>query len=181
MTIRIATTIAVLFLAIVSTHPAHAEAKTGWGISAGIGVSQIKDVDGSDEFEGSAFGLSLEGEYRFTPHFALGIGVFNLGRTDDEFGSVDTEIRVRGATLFGRAIYPASDTVDLYARVGGASYYADIDPGVGNLFGEDAIEFGLGIDIGGGNRASFRIEGRYFNGARDESGALATIGVSYRF
>ena len=40
--------------------------------------------------------------------------------------------------------------------------------------------FGLGLDFGSGNLA-FRLAGNYYNGRREESGALLTAGFNYRF
>ena len=162
---------------------AQAQAKTGWGFSAGIGGSHMSDEDGSEKFDGNAFGFSLEGEYRFTPNFAFGLGGFSLGEASDTFNSVETDLKVRGFGAFARLIYPMSDTVDLYGRLGAVHYFADLNPGGGlsGLFGDDAVELGLGADIGSGENLSVRIEGRYFNGSSDETGALVTVGFSYRF
>lgn len=172
----------LMTLSILVATPVQAQQKSGWGLSAGIGASRVRDVDDDDTFDGNSFGYSLEGEFRFSPYFAFGLGGFNLGQASDTFGSVDTEISVKGFGIFGRVIYPLSDTVDLYGRLGGVTYVADLDPGgINSLFGEDALELGLGADIGGGNKLSFRAEGRYFDGPREESGGLVTVGFSYRF
>lgn len=172
----------VFLLVACGASTAHSQEKTGWGLSASIGYSQVKDVDSSDTFEGSAFGYSFEGEYRFTPYFAAGAGIFSLGTAEDVFEGVDTELDAQGGGVFARAIYPVSETADLYARLGGVLYTADLDPGgITSLFGEDALELGLGADFGGGGNLAFRIEGRYFKGNRDETGSLLTIGLSYRF
>ena len=172
-----------VFLFVI-TIPVHAQDRTGWGVSAGIGSSRIKDIDGSDRFSGAAFGTSAEVEYRFTPNIALGLGVFSLGRAEDSFGGVDTEIEVRGFDLFGRAIYPVSDSFEIYGRVASATYFVDIDPGgvsLDDLFGEDAVELGVGVDFGRKDKIAFRLEGRYFNGGSDETGTLILLGFNYLF
>jgi hypothetical protein len=172
-------------LLLVAAPPVEAQDKTGWGVSATVGGSQIRDKDGPDTFSGNAVGFTAEFEYRFTPYFALGFGGFSLGRTNDDFGGVDTEIAVRGYSLFGRVIYPASDTFDLYGRIGAANYFVDIDPGSVSiddaLFGQDAVELGIGVDFARTKKAAFRIEGRFLNGGRDETGVLFTVGVNYLF
>lgn len=174
------TSVALLFLLFAA--PADAQDKRGWGLAVGIGVGQAKDTDGTEKFQGTAFGYSIEGEYRFSPNFALGSGIFSLGESSDTFNGVDTDLKVRGIGIHGRVILPLSDTVDVYGRVGGVSYYADLEPGGSNgLFGDDAVELGLGIDIGGGNNMAFRLEGRHFNGGRDETGNLFTLGFIYRW
>lgn len=172
-------------LLLGATLPAEAQDRSGWGLSASLGISQIEDVDGSDTFRGNGVGLSAEFEYRFTPYFALGFGGFSLGRADDTFGGVDTEIEVRGYDLFTRVIYPLSPAVDVYGRIGAANYFVDIEPGSVSfedaLFGEDAVELGLGLDFGREERLAFRLETRFLNGGSDETGLLLLFGVNYLF
>lgn len=182
--IRILAITPLLFL-VAAPSTVAAQDRTGWGLSATIGGSQLKDKDGSETFIGNGLGLTVEFEYRFTQYFALGFGGFSLGRADDNFGGVDTEIEVRGYSLFGRVIYPTSDSVDVYGRIGAANYFVDIDPGSVSiddaLFGKDALELGIGVDFGRTRRLAFRIEGRYLNGGSDETGALFTAGFNYLF
>lgn len=180
---RIALIAAVVFLG--TALPAQAQDRTGWGVSAGVGPSRIKDQDGADRFSGAGFGLAAEVEYRFSPNVALGLGAFSLGRAEDSFGGENTEIQVRGFSLFGRVILPVSDSFELYGRVGSATYFVDIDPGFVSLddalFGEDAVELGVGVDFGRNEQMAFRIEGRYLNGGKDETGALMLVGFNYLF
>ena len=158
----------------------HADEKSGWAMSAGIGTSLIKDRDGNETFEGNGFGYTWGVEYRFSRRWAIGVDLFSLGRASDTFDSVDTTINVGGIDLRGRIIFPMSENVEMYGRLGFAGYFADVDPGSSNL-GEDAVSFGLGLDIDRGEHFTVRIEGRYFDGVRDESGALLTAGFNYRF
>lgn len=159
---------------------ANAGDRTGWAMSGGVGPTYLRDKDGDETFKGNDWGFILGVEYRFIPSFALGINIFNLGTANDTFGGVDTEIQVDGIDIAARIILPVSEKAELFGLIGRASYYADVDPGFSN-FGEDAWEFGAGIDIDTSEDFSIRIEGRYFDGPRDESGGLATIGFSYRF
>ena len=119
-------------------------------------------------------------EYRLSRRWAIGIDLFSLGSGSDTFNSVDTTIDVGGIDFRGRIIFPRSENVELYARLGFAGYFADVDPGTQTL-GEDAVSLGLGLDIDRGEHFTFRFDGRYFNGVRDESGALLTAGFNYRF
>lgn len=52
----------VLFLLVLSlaAEKAAAQDKRGFAVNVGIGISQIKDKDGADKFDGNAFGY-----YRF--------------------------------------------------------------------------------------------------------------------
>ena len=175
--------VSLVLIALLSVAPtAYAQDRAGWAVNLGFGVSQVKDRDGTESFNANDFGFILGGEYRFNDHFALGLNTFNLGSPEDEFNSVDTTIEVRGFDLVLRFILPVSERVDLFALAGSAGYTADLEPGGNNgLFGEDAAEFGLGLDIGTGNNFDLRLAGRYFDGPRDESGALITAGFNYRF
>ncbi len=169
-------------VALVAAQTASAEEKRGFAVNAGIGVSQVKDRDGSDSFNANAFGYQLGVEYRFTRHFALGLNTFGLGTAEDDFNSVNTRIEVRGIDIVMRFIKPVSASIELFALAGSAAYKADLEPGGNNgLFGEDAVELGLGLDFGAGDNFDWRLAGRYYDGPRDESGALITVGFNYRF
>ncbi|MDH3619433.1 MAG: porin family protein [Gammaproteobacteria bacterium] len=160
---------------------ADAEDKRGFAVNFGVGASQIMDKDGDDKFEGNAFGYTIGGEYRFGANFALAGSVFGLGSADDEFNGVDTEIEVKGGDVKMRFIMPVTDGFEFFGQVGHAWYSANLDPGGSNApFGDTAVEFGLGFDIGSGNLA-VRLAGIYLDGSSDEAGALATIGMNYRF
>lgn len=168
--------------ALLASQTAVADEERGFGVSAGIGPSVIRDEDGTETFRGTSFGFSLNAEYRFTRNVALGFGVFGLGTASDTIATVDTDVEVHGFDLFGRFVAPLSESADIYGIIGGAAYSADIDPGVGTfLFDSEAWVFGGGADFRTSKNFAIRIEGRYFRGERDETGGLATIGFAYRF
>lgn len=174
----------LVFLVLGLPDASSAQDRSGWSVSGMAGISQIRDEDETDTFDGNSLGLAADVEFRFTPNFSLGLGLFSLGRADDTFDGVDTEISVRGFSFFGRLIHPVSDTVDVYGRIGAATYYVDIDPGsvgLADLFGEDAVELGFGIDFGRQEKLAYRLEGRYYNGGKDETGALILFGFNYLF
>jgi len=174
---------AVVLLSLVlslAAEKAAAQDKRGFAVNVGIGISQIKDKDGADTFDGNAFGYTIGGEFRFNENFALGGGVFGLGTADDEFDGVNTDIEVKGGEINMRFIKPLSDSLEFFGKVGSAFYTADLEPGGSNGLGDTAVEFGVGLDIGRGNLA-LRLAGTYFDGSRDESGALITAGINYRF
>ncbi|MGI9232582.1 MAG: outer membrane beta-barrel protein [Woeseiaceae bacterium] len=169
----------VVFVPLFATLT-YASEKSGWAMSAGIGSSVIKDRDGNETFDGNGFGYTWGLEYRFSRQWALGIDLFSLGSASDTFNSVNTTIDVGGMDIRGRIIFPLSENVEMYGRLGFAGYFADVDPGTNNL-GEDAVSLGLGLDIDRGEHFTIRLDGRYFDGPRDESGALLTIGFNYRY
>lgn len=156
----------------------------GWGFSAGVGVSQIRDRDDDGTFEGNGFAYIINGEYRFSENFALGAGFFSLGEDDDLVNSIDTNLDVGGVDLFLRGILPISENTDIYGRLGAAIYNVDSDPfSFNGLFGDDAFEVGVGLEFDGGESDYFvfRLEGLFLKGGSNESGGLLTAGFSYRF
>lgn len=173
---------ALVLLLIFTVDAVQARDKAGFAVNVGVGVSQVKDRDGTESFNANDFGYILGAEYRFNDHFALGLNTFGLGSPEDDFNSVSTTIEVKGVDLVMRFILPVADSVELFALAGSAAYKADLEPGGTNgLFGEDAAEFGLGLDVGTSDNFAFRLAGRYYDGPRDESGALITVGFNYRF
>ena len=173
---------AIALVLMISGGAALGQDNKGFAVNVGVGVSQVKDRDGAETFNANDFGYVLGVEYRFNDHFALGMNTFGLGSPEDDFNAVPTTIEVKGLDLVMRFILPTSGTVEFFALAGTAGYTADLEPGGNNgLFGEDAVEFGLGMDIDTGNACAFRLAGRYFDGPRDESGALVTAGFNYRF
>jgi hypothetical protein len=169
----------VTSIAVMATT-SHADEKKGWALSVGIGPSQIRDRDGADSFDASGFGFTWGPEYRFSKRWALGVDFYSLGSGTDNYGPVDTRIDVGGFDFRGRVIFPISEKVEFYGRLGFGGYFADLDPG-GSTLGEHATSFGLGLDIDTGEHFSLRFDGRYLDGKRDESGALLTAGFNYRF
>ncbi len=171
----------VLVALLFSAGEAKADDKRGFAVNFGVGASEIRDKDGDEKFRGNAFGYSIGGEYRFGTNFAVGTGIFGLGSADDEFNGEDVEIEVKGGDIHMRFIMPVTDGFEFFGQVGHAWYTADLEPGGNNgPFGDTAVEFGFGLEIGSGP-LSFRLAGRYFDGSKDESGALATAGFNYRF
>lgn len=178
----VAVVVALVFPAsLAHAQAADAQERTGFAVHGGIGGSLLKDRDGSETFEGNGFGYDFGIEYRFVPRFALGVDLFSLGSASDTFGGVDTEIEASGLDFFGRLIFPLTDAVEIYGRVGSTIYHTEVTPSDSvDIFGEDGTSFGAGVDIGQEDLA-LRLEARYIDGARDESGALLTAGFSYRF
>lgn len=173
-------TLAAAILLPLMISAAFADEKAGWNMSAGIGGSLIRDRDGDDVFEGNGFGFTWGAEYRFGPRWAFGVDLFSLGGATETFNSVDTRIDVGGIDLRARVILPVSENVELYGRLGFAGYFADVRPG-GNNLGADALSVGFGLDVDRDEHWTIRLEGRYFDGQSEETGALLTAGFNYRF
>ena len=178
------TLVAIVAIAVSAPVFAQDSVRKGWALSGSLGSSRIEDKDGQEEFDGNAFGWSVDIEYRFTDYVAVGFGGFSLGEADDMFNGEDTEIKVRGYDLFGRVILPVSDNFELFGRLGAVNYFVDIEPGtvgLDALFGSGAVDLGVGADFITNENLSIRVEGRFFDGDDAESGSLISVGISYLF
>lgn len=176
----------MLLFAFYCSQPALADAhgndRSGWAFNAGIGASIIRDEDGTETFRGTAFAYDFGFEYRTTGPIAFGMTIFDMGTATDTVSGVSTDIKVRGFDLYGRYIFTKPGDVEVYGLLGAAIYDADVSTGGGfSLFGEGAWEVGGGIDFVTSENVSVRIEARFLNGERDESGGLMTVGLNYRF
>ncbi|MEM7611196.1 MAG: porin family protein [Pseudomonadota bacterium] len=182
-TIRSTKHVCVVAILLCLTNTALAEGQRGFSLSAGIGISTIEDTDDGERFDGESTGFGLDVDYRFSDHFAAGLGIFSLGKDTLPFNGADTTIKVDGTTIFARAILPVSERVDLYGRLGYAVYSVRITPGgsLADLFGENATEAGIGVDVLFTEKLAVRGEGRFLNGPSEEQGSLITVGFSYRF
>ena len=92
----VSTFVAMLF---VFSGIANAQDKSGFGVNIGVGISQVKDRDGSESFNANDFGYIMGGEYRFNENFALGLdgkvginGNLTLDFTvNPDFGQVEAD------------------------------------------------------------------------------------------
>ena len=169
-------------LVIINTN-SYAERDTrGWAIAAGVGVSQIKDDDGDTNFKGDGLGTALDVEYRFSPQFALGLGFFSLGDTEDTINGAETEISARGYSLHGRFFFPSNSAIEPYVRFGSSLFTADVSSTEQIALTLDAAwEFGGGIEFLIDDAWSLRLDGRYLNADNDESALLVTAGFRFQF
>ena len=181
MNSRVSIVAAALVLMMLAT-PATAQDRRGFAVNGGLGSSLIRDEDGAETFQGSAFAYSFGIEYRFKINLAVGFDVFDLGTADDTVQGIATEIDVRGFEFTARQYIGGSERAEPFVLLGAAVYSADVEPGGNNgLFGEDAWVIGGGIDLYTAPTFAWRLEARFFNGPRDESAGLVTAGFSYSF
>ncbi len=157
-------------------------ADPGFGLYANLGLSVIKDRDSNSNFQGNSTGGSYGVDYRTKNGLSFGFGGFTLGSADDTLNGVDTNIDVRGLELFLRYPFWQKEHAEVFARIGGVHYFADVEPGgVFTLFGNDGWDLGLGVDFLRDDNWTWRLEARYMNGDRDEAASLFTAGIRYQF
>ncbi len=157
-------------------------AQSGFGVYGGLGVSLIKDDDGTSNFQGTGFGGNAGIDYRASNGVSFGFGVLTLGTAEDTLNGVDTEISVDAVELFVRYPFVTLGGAEIFGRLGGINYSADVEPGSNfNIFGDPAWDVGVGVDFVDNGPWAVRAEARYLNGADDESGGFASIGFRYGF
>ena len=151
--------IAVLGLAVAV--PAEAK-KNGFYLGAGVGVSTINASDIDDDlgdigFSDSETGYKIFAGYRFLQFFAVEGSYVDFGSMSDAFdseiGEVGFDIAVTGWDLFAVGILPIGP-VDLFAKVGGIRWDADIRAYLGDLSDRDS---GSGTDVAYGIGVGFRL------------------------
>ena len=156
--------------------------RSGWAFNAGIGGAIVRDEDGSETFRGSSFAYNAGIEYRMRNNIAIGFSYYDFGTANDTVGGVDTDITVDGIDFNLRFIFAPGQKTEYFALVGTAIYDADVSTGGSfSLFGDGAWELGGGMDYHTSERSAIRLQLRYLNGDRDESGGFATIGFNFRF
>ncbi|MCK5395417.1 MAG: porin family protein [Gammaproteobacteria bacterium] len=116
----------------------------GGYIGASIGQTDI-DVPGFDD----ANSLAIYGGYKVNKNFALELSYVDLGESEDDFAPVWT-VEVDGINFSAVGIFPASEQVDLFGKVG--MYMWDIsvsEAGFGEFYSEDGtdLSFGFGAAI----------------------------------
>lgn len=112
----------------------------GWYADGGYTFAGI-DEGGVDVDLG---GVTLRGGYDFSPNFGVEAeGV--IGVADDDFGGVSVELD-HLVGVYGKGIWPVSDTVDLYGRAGVVEGELSVS---GGGFGASDSDTGIAYGVGG--------------------------------
>jgi OOP family OmpA-OmpF porin len=154
----------VLVLLTVGGGQAYS-ADRGFYVGAGIGVPNLDPGDFDENFENlkfdnESFGFKLFGGYRITKNFAVEGAYTDYGSIkhheilpvgqENLLFEIDVPIDAWDLSVVGRL--PVSNSVALYARVGGASYSADVRATIGDetdttsWSGTD-LTYGVGFDF----------------------------------
>jgi hypothetical protein len=184
---------AVIVLAVVAVPCAAAE--RGFYVGAGFGVSSYDVRDFNEEyadlrFEEDQFGLKLFGGYRFLGYLGVEAGYVDYGTVTRHEVSIlreSEELRVAidswDASIVG--FLSLGKKVDLFGKVGAASWNADVrvtvdgDSDEDNRSGTD-LTYGLGIDFRF-KKLGMRFEGDWLE-IPDTGGAfLLSLNLTYSF
>ncbi len=180
--------VVVVFL-VLSAVPGGAADK-GLYIGGSLGGSSF-DVMGYDEalgdidFSDSDAAYKLFAGYRFLGFFAVEAGYVDLGEPGESLAeNVRVDIDVQGWDAFAVGMLPIGP-VDLFAKVGGVSWTADIRAAFDDVTDSDSdsgtdLAYGLGIALRLGSLA-VRVEGEQFDLDNADEVYLFTAGVTLTF
>jgi len=129
-------------LCITSLFVSGANAE-GFSAGASIGSSKIESSD--DIFDGSDMGFKVFGKYMFNDNWGIEVGYLDFGSPDDTFMGVTVTADVYALDAFFIGSFPASESFDLFGKVGFAAMEAEFSAAG---FSESASETDLALGIG---------------------------------
>jgi OOP family OmpA-OmpF porin len=151
------------------------------GASLGQGGVQADQVVSGFDFDATSLGFKVIGGWRFIDWLAVEANYVDLGTGDDNVQGVKVESDVSGISASVVGFLPVGP-VDLFARVGGINWDADLDvSGVAGKLSDDGTDLTYGIG------AQFRVWSLSIRGEYevfDIEGAdvdLISVGVTWTF
>jgi OOP family OmpA-OmpF porin len=180
MTTRIGLlTIAALALALM-TPAALAE---GFSVGASVGSSKITVDDSGIDFDGSDVGWKVFGKYMFNDNWGVEVGFVDLGNPDDTILGVDIDVEADGIDAFFIGSFPASESFDLFGKVGYLSWDAEISsPGIPSESDDGSdLAFGIGGAFHTSDQFSILGEWEWFDIEDSDSVWMLSIGIEVGF
>jgi OmpA-OmpF porin, OOP family len=140
---QLAAMAAAAVIGISGAFTVQAQDSFGGYIGGSVGKT---DVDAGDL--DSATGIRIYGGYMFTPMYGVEVGYIDAGEFDGKGAFSNTSVEASGAYVSGVAVYPASDRVDVFGKLGFFHYESDAQVGGNTVASDDGTElmFGLGLD-----------------------------------
>lgn len=159
----------VLPLALLVSGAVNAatKAENPWYAGARIGGTHYSDFSNlptdtdvdKDDFGGGAF-LG----YNFTPWFALETGYTYLGEPDVNAAGIEGSIEQQAIDLVGKFTWNTTDSMDIFAKAGGAYYFADGQDDLSAYDDEGVVATaGLGVEYFFTQNVSARLEYQYYH------------------
>jgi len=172
--------IATLALAFM-TPEALAE---GFSVGASIGASKITVDDSSSgiDFDGSDVGWKVFGKFMFNDNLGLEVGYVDFGNPGDSIFGFGTDIAADGIDAFLIGSLPASESVDLFGKVGYVSWDAEISaPGVSESDDGSDLAVGIGAAFHTSDTFSILGEWEWFDIADSDAVWMLSIGIEVGF
>ena len=183
----------LIALLVAAAVPASA-VENGFYIGGSIGGSSLEVRDFDDElgelrFSDGDTAYKLFAGFRFLNFFAVEAGYVDLGDPADIVGEfegnpIELQIGLKGWDAFAVGLLPIGP-VDLFAKVGIASWDADIVAVLGDIRDPDSDSgtdpvYGLGVALRFGN-LSLRAEGEQFDIDGAEDIYMFSVGATFTF
>lgn len=167
---------AILLAGPLGAHAA--DAYLGFGIGQGY-------VD-QNLFGESDTAYKVFGGVQLHPNFAVEAAYMDLGQPVEDFFGLRQEYDVWAVALWGKGIWPVTERIDLFGKLGFAHWEYDETTRLGSLppstTSESANDFGWGIGIGFdvGEKWQIPLEYEQISGDIDKAG-LFSISAIYKF
>ena len=178
MTSKIIAFAGILCITSLFVSGANAE---GFSAGASIGSSKIESSD--DIFDGSDMGFKVFGKYMFNDNWGVEVGYVDLGNPDDTILGVDIDVGADGIDAFFIGSFPASESFDLFGKVGYLAWDAEISsPGIPSE-SDDGSDLALGIGGAFHTSDKFSILGEWEGFDIEDSDAvwMLSIGIEVGF
>jgi OOP family OmpA-OmpF porin len=153
-------------------------------VGASIGASKITvdDPGLGIDFDGSGVGWKVFGKYMFNDHLGLEVGYVDFGNPSDSIVGFGTDIAVDGFDAFLVGSLPATESVDLFGKVGYVSWDVEISgPGVSES--DDGSDLAVGIGAAFHTSDTFSILGEleWFDIADADALWMLSVGIEVNF
>jgi opacity protein-like surface antigen len=172
--------LAVLGLAMLGTAATAANAP-GFYAGAGVGKTSVK-LDG---FDTSDTAFKIFGGYSFNEYVSLEAAYFDSGNQQENFDDGSVELNLDGINFSVVGWLPVGDAFSLFAKVGRASYNADVTArSGGEVISADGTNeeltygFGAAVNFAGPFEIRAEYEALDINGGDFDTWS---VGGAYRF
>ena len=176
-TLLVATAAALSFAAL----PAAADG--GFALGASAGYTTVSDSFDDADFDGSDVGYKAFATWMWSDYFGIEGGYIDFGEPSDDILDVPTSIDATGWNLYLVGNIPVTDSLDIFAKVGGVRWDADLFV---DGFPVDSDD-GQDLAVSGGLRwnisDNFGIRGEldWYDISETDAAWMAGVGIEFRF
>lgn len=144
-----------------------AETENPWYAGARIGgthYSDFSNLPADLDIDKDDWGGGVFLGYNISPWLAIETGYTYLGEADASWGLLEGAIEQQAIDLVGKFTWNTSDSLDLFAKAGGAYYFAEGQDDLSDYDDEGVVATaGLGIEYFFSKNVSARIEYQYYH------------------